>query len=786
MAGSLRPVFVFQRSGESWSVEEIPAMSKPEFLAYDEALFVGGIDDGRPAVARIDIDAKKTIWTTPVDAKTASPRILLRPSEVILVSESFYARVDAEMGSLIYIRQDSDIVNADLVTYDPLGDSLYAFADTDLLTRHNIFTGSVVRTMNVSATLQWADPAVDESQYDVPEVDRDDFFSGNWYTKAGTRDIETVFFTEDTLHVMIVWQGTFGRHEQFGTYLDRGLLSIDQTEFDYGDVGLVVTIDENGCGSSRVLGFSETGVTVGGVRGPVACGGGPEVPFVDYASLVTEELVWTRELGTRPRLGAVTNDAVSALDEDAILHVWTVDGAEITNAELPVAVNRMLLLDAPRVVVTTDVSVAIFDAGSFVQVVDLSATMSTAEFLAYDAGAVFVGGTAKDNRRAVSRVDISGDDMVFRWTTAVDTTEGSSPQIHLRMNEVLLVSPETFYARVDAETGAVIYFRQGIEFPDYVAYDKVQDVMYGATSGLLDVPPFVPSVIERYDVENGTLLEAVNVTYQVTVADVADDELPLPDPENISDELDNWYNIREEQSTRGLTVRNDGDTTHVHLLGAYIGRVLDEELYESWFLLTLDKFADDNILSCADDTSWYKKETPSKDCVWVHEYADNRCSTKIRSDDGTSSMHGCMLSCGVCSIENCEDNPHWTVGPSENCTSSSLRMFLNFWAQAPGSPAMLVPSARCRTTTTSMPGTIQHHPSHIPFIHRRQACQAACQTCPPLVEDSCESASGFHKKGDETKDCVSRRLRYWLFLLLIIFSIQVPTLEKKEKSSAAL
>lgn len=166
---------------------------------------------------------------------------------------------------------------------------------------------------------------------------------------------------------------------------------------------------------------------------------------MQYASIKEEALVWTASLANDPPRLAATNDGFApVLDGADVLTLWDSAGNEIASSPLPVdgAAFRMVLLDDGRVLVTLDDSpgVQLFetsdgqqDSCDILDELELSASMSATEFLAYDpvASAVYVGGNENDgSRRAVTRIDVS-DRLTRRWTTAVEATSGS-PRVYLR------------------------------------------------------------------------------------------------------------------------------------------------------------------------------------------------------------------------------------------------------------------------------------------------------------------------------------------------------------------
>eukprot|EP00635_Sarcinochrysidales_sp_CCMP3193_P013443 CAMPEP_0118894448 /NCGR_PEP_ID=MMETSP1166-20130328/3220_1 /TAXON_ID=1104430 /ORGANISM="Chrysoreinhardia sp, Strain CCMP3193" /LENGTH=1309 /DNA_ID=CAMNT_0006833357 /DNA_START=101 /DNA_END=4030 /DNA_ORIENTATION=+ len=733
---------------------DVDRMSTVEFLASEaDAVFVGGNYDDRRGVARLHVDGGDvtTAWQTPLSGATrGSPRVYLRKprndepaTEVLMVSQYFFARVDAATGELLFLTTESNVADADLVAYDAFSDSLYAYNDPSLA-RVNANDNSIVRSTDVSAPIDWADPAVDESQYGVSSGDSR-FWGGDWYHKAEARDFDSLFIIDDdkSIHLMVTFWGTLGREEQLGTYVDWGVFNVDRSEFDYGDVGLLVE-EEGGsdCTSGHdLLGtFTDVALVVAGGKG--GCGGRVTY-FVHYASLETEEVLWSASLEDRPVLVAANDARVAVLDASMYMKLWTEDGTEMMAAPLPIdgTPYRMVILHYEATAagyvwfaVTMDeegASVQTFekDWGDYDRTEDIDLSphdVTEAEFLAYDdgLGAYFVGGNYVDGRRAVTRFDFDRPVSTHVWTTPVDATSGS-PRILLRRRrgaaaatEVLMVS-QSFYARVDASSGDVLFVRTESNFAnsDLVAYDSLGDFLYGA----------VGTAVVRYDVENGERLGAVQLGYQLDVFDPDMSELALP-PVLDDYDLDNWYNHNGRQVVHGIGAHSGDCANHVHLFGRYYGSQVDEEKYFSWFLTSLDAWCDQDALSderCDDDPAWHKRNAPSKDCAWVGDLASSRCDDV--GDDGRAATVACRFSCGRCDIDGCEDSTNWFV---KGQTSEKDCAWV---AESAGN--------RCRRLGDD-------------GFYAWQACHDACRTCAPLVRDSCASAeSGFLADGDPSRDC---------------------------------
>mmetsp|Transcript_18746 Transcript_18746/g.60557 ORF Transcript_18746/g.60557 Transcript_18746/m.60557 type:complete len:493 (-) Transcript_18746:2175-3653(-) len=415
-----------------------------------------------------------------------------------------------------------------------------------------------------------------------------------------------------------------------------------------------------------------------------------------------EEVTWEVDLDQRrPLLVAIDEVAIAMVDTEYNLTLWDLDGLELNSASLPIdgTAAHMLLLDGGmRLAISRDDApgAQLFDLSATdfdrLDTLDLGAVMSETEFMAYDreARAIFVGGNANDGRRAVTRLDVLEDGLTRAWTTAIDPTEGSSPHIHLRYDDVaageateVLVVSTSFYARVDATSGAVRYVTTEVEFAlsSLVNYDRSADALYGSGGGIYE-STLRPggTVVSRFDVETGARQAAVDIGYQLEAADPDHSrelELPEPDAFYSTTEIDNWFRVGQDQTIKGAYIRvgDDGCASHIYLLGHYYGIVVDEDNWSSWFLMRLDNWCDDDALgdaSCEDDDGWHKRNQPDKDCAWVAEYAVERCDDDLVGEDGvTSATAACRFTCGACTIRGCDDDPAWTVA-DKDCACSRL------------------------------------------------------------------------------------------------------------------
>mmetsp|Transcript_6757 Transcript_6757/g.14768 ORF Transcript_6757/g.14768 Transcript_6757/m.14768 type:complete len:611 (+) Transcript_6757:126-1958(+) len=133
-------------------------------MIYDpaaNALFIAGnVSGGKRGLARVDVGNGdgKLAWVKSVNAKVGTPALHLRrkslkteATEVLLLSRSFYARVDASDGSEKFVEtaDDGEYLSwlpegvTPRAAYDPIRDVIYTTGDTRLR-EHNIKTGSVV------------------------------------------------------------------------------------------------------------------------------------------------------------------------------------------------------------------------------------------------------------------------------------------------------------------------------------------------------------------------------------------------------------------------------------------------------------------------------------------------------------------------------------------------------------------------------------------------------------------------------------------------------------------
>lgn len=129
-------------------------------MAYDasaDAIYVCGIlsKEKKRAVARLDKDGESysVSWIGALDAFKGVPVPLLRRnaagevSEIMLLSQSFYARLDALTGEQIYLNVGAmewlPPTASTVAAYDPVQDTIYSVGGTTLR-RHSIITGQKI------------------------------------------------------------------------------------------------------------------------------------------------------------------------------------------------------------------------------------------------------------------------------------------------------------------------------------------------------------------------------------------------------------------------------------------------------------------------------------------------------------------------------------------------------------------------------------------------------------------------------------------------------------------
>ena len=178
------------------------------FDAKANALFVSGnFEDDRRGLIRLNINEKsenaKIKWSRSIDTKKGSAKLLLRRRsvrseaiEVLLLSKSFYARIDAANGSLKHIETSSiswlPKGRAPQVAYDPKRDVILSSAGTKMR-QHDIKNGRIeweldfyhntpktwpvnVKDVNPKTDLSLYPPMCGKRDYpDHPEVPR-----GKW------------------------------------------------------------------------------------------------------------------------------------------------------------------------------------------------------------------------------------------------------------------------------------------------------------------------------------------------------------------------------------------------------------------------------------------------------------------------------------------------------------------------------------------------------------------------------------------------------------------------------
>lgn len=124
---------------------------------------------------------------------------------------------------------------------------------------------------------------------------------------------------------------------------------------------------------------------------------------------------------------------------------------------------------------------------------------------------------------------------------------------------------------------------------------------------------------------------------------------------------------------------------------------------------------------CADSKTWQKTDAPEKDCAWVGEHAEQRCSAK---GEASYAFMDCAAACGTCAppAAACEDSGTWHKrgDPAKDCD----------WVAA---------FSYARATVVGEDGS-----------RAWEGCPAATRVCSVA---GCENSETWFKKGDPAKDC---------------------------------
>ncbi|KAH8060743.1 hypothetical protein JL722_4857 [Aureococcus anophagefferens] len=144
----------------------------------------------------------------------------------------------------------------------------------------------------------------------------------------------------------------------------------------------------------------------------------------------------------------------------------------------------------------------------------------------------------------------------------------------------------------------------------------------------------------------------------------------------------------------------------------------------------------DDIVPCADSTTWARKQNSKHTCGWVAGKPSARCAVKFISADGTTSSVACPVACDTCPGEEeedgdgCADDDDWFAG------SKTFRKCA--WVAK-------APASRCADKFQSEAG-----------VTAIEACPAACDACPEEEEDEevdgDEEADGDEEGGDGCSD----------------------------------
>ena len=122
---------------------------------------------------------------------------------------------------------------------------------------------------------------------------------------------------------------------------------------------------------------------------------------------------------------------------------------------------------------------------------------------------------------------------------------------------------------------------------------------------------------------------------------------------------------------------------------------------------------------CADSKTWQKTDAPEKDCAWVGEHAEQRCSAK---GEASYAFMDCAAACGTCAppAAACEDSGTWHKrgDPAKDCD----------WVAA---------FSYARATVVGEDGS-----------RAWEACPAAARRCA-----GCADGGAWARAGEPSKDC---------------------------------
>ncbi|KAK7239236.1 calcium ion binding protein [Aureococcus anophagefferens] len=168
----------------------LDSAKKMVFDAAGSALFVGGnleVPSGDRGVVRIDVaDSEPSIaWTASAGTDDGTPQVLLRrdgattaATEVLLLSKSFYTRLDATDGTALWVRDESDLwlfrdVFGVQAAFDPFQSCLYSTSETNLR-RHNVTTGDTDWEVDVGSSSSYGVHVTPDGRIHVIDVTADE------------------------------------------------------------------------------------------------------------------------------------------------------------------------------------------------------------------------------------------------------------------------------------------------------------------------------------------------------------------------------------------------------------------------------------------------------------------------------------------------------------------------------------------------------------------------------------------------------------------------------------
>ena len=129
-------VSIYHRLRETWTVD-FADLSWTDVTSFtlddnDTVFVVGKVDeDDYRAVAKV-LDDGDVDWAYPVATTSGTPVILLTATEILLCSESFFARVSQTKGSTLFLLEEESLwlpeSGTSIVTYDAATDTILSAA----------------------------------------------------------------------------------------------------------------------------------------------------------------------------------------------------------------------------------------------------------------------------------------------------------------------------------------------------------------------------------------------------------------------------------------------------------------------------------------------------------------------------------------------------------------------------------------------------------------------------------------------------------------------------------